>query len=161
MAACRARSSLAWCDWTILLTNCPAALLTWKEVVILYRARWQIELVFKLWKSHNHLAASRATWTAGERMAVSWAKLIGVVVQHWLLLMSTWSNPRRSHWKAAQVIRQWVVSLTGALHDLGRLIRVLEEMTATIGAVAQQKLQSKIPEPFQLLLNPGLLDWSC
>jgi hypothetical protein len=152
---------LAWCDWTLLVTNCPAELLTWKEVVVLYRARWQIELLFKLWKSHNHLAASRETWTAVERMAVFWAKLIGVVVQHWLLLTSTWSNPRRSHWKAARVIRDWIVSLTGALDDLDRLIRVLEEMTATIRAVAKQKLQSKCPSSFQLLLNPELLDWKC
>ena len=62
-------------------------------------------------------------------MAVFWAKLIGVVLQHWLLLMSTWSDPRRSHWKAAGVIRQWIVSLTAALDDLGALIEVLASMT--------------------------------
>jgi hypothetical protein len=151
---------LAWCDWTLLVTNCPADLLTWKEVVVLYRARWQIQLVFKLWKSHNHLAASRETWTAVERMAVFWAKLIGAVVQHWLLLTSTWSNPRRSHWKAARVIRDWIVPLTAALGDVDRLIRALEEMTATVGAVAQKKLQKKCPSSFQLLLNPELLDWN-
>jgi Transposase DDE domain len=152
---------LAWCDWTLLVTNCPADLLTWKEVVILYRVRWQIELMFKLWKSHNHLAAFRAEWSAVERMAVFWAKLIGVVVQHWLLLTSTWSDPRRSPWKAARVIRQWIVSLTGALNDLDRLMSVLEEMTATIRAVARQKLQKKRPSSSQLLLNPELLDWNC
>jgi hypothetical protein len=151
---------LAWCDWTLLVTNCPAELLTWKEVVVLYRVRWQIELLFKLWKSHNHLAAARATWTAVERMAVFWAKLIGVIVQHGLLLASSWSDPRRSLWKAARVIRQWIVSLTGALDDRDRLLRVLEEMTATIRAVAKQKLQKKNPSSFQLLLNPELLDWN-
>jgi Transposase DDE domain len=155
------QEQLAWCDWTLLVTNCPAEVLSWKEVVVLYRVRWQIELMFKLWKSHNHLAASRATWTAVERMAVFWAKLIGVILQHWLLLTSTWSNPRRSPWKAARVIRDWIVSLTGALSDRDRLIRVLEEMTAAISAVAKQKLQKKSPSSFQLLLNPELLDWNC
>ena len=47
-------------EWTIFVTNCPPELLTWKEVVVLYRARWQIELLFKLWKSHNHLAEREA-----------------------------------------------------------------------------------------------------
>lgn len=154
------QESLAWCDWTILVTNCPADLLTWKEVVVLYRSRWQIELMFKLWKSHNHLAASRASWSAVERMALFWAKLIGVVLQHWLLLTSTWSNARRSHWKAAQVIRQWIVSLSGALDHVDHLIRVLEGMTATIRVVAQKKRQTKRPSSFQLLLNPELLDWN-
>jgi hypothetical protein len=93
-------------------------------------------------------------------MALFWAKLIGVIVQHWLLLTSTWSDPRRSPWKAARVIRQWIVSLTGALDDVDRLRGVLEEMTATIRAVAKQKLQKKNPSSFQLLLNPELLDWN-
>jgi hypothetical protein len=151
---------LAWCDWTIFVTNCPPDLLTWKEIVILYRVRWQIELMFKLWKSHNHLAAYRETWSPVERMAIFWAKLIGVIIQHWLLLMSTWSNPRRSHWKAAQVIREWIVSLTAALHDTGRLIEVLSSMIAAINAVADKKLQQKSPSSFQLLFDPELLDWS-
>jgi hypothetical protein len=116
--------------------------------------------MFKLWRSHNHLAASRETWTAAERMAMFWAKLIGVVVQHWLLLTSTWSNPRRSHWKAARIIREWIVSLTGALNDIDDLIRTLEAMTATIAAVANQKPGKKDPRSFQLLLNPELLDWN-
>ncbi len=151
---------LAWCEWTIFVTNCPQELLSWKEVVVLYRARWQIELMFKLWKSHNHLAAYRATWTAVERMAVFWAKLIGVVVQHWLLLMSTWSNPRRSHWKAAEEIRQWIVSLTEALDDIGALMGILARLTTTIDAVANKKRQTKSPSSFQLMLNPELLNWN-
>ncbi len=35
---------LALQEWTIFVTNCPPSLLTWKEVVVLYRARWQIEV---------------------------------------------------------------------------------------------------------------------
>jgi len=35
---------LAWCDWTILVTNVPAEMLTPSEVTILYRARWQVEV---------------------------------------------------------------------------------------------------------------------
>ena len=47
---------LALQEWTIFVTNCPRSLLKWKEIVVLYRARWQIERLFKLWKSYNHLA---------------------------------------------------------------------------------------------------------
>jgi hypothetical protein len=151
---------LDWCEWTVFVTNCLEDLLTWKEVVVLYRTRWQIELMFKLWKSHNHLAAYREQWTGVERMALFWAKLIGVVLQHWLLLTSTWADPRRSHWKAAQVIRAWIVMLTGALEDIDNLIRALGDMVVTIGTIAKKKRQSKRPSLFQLLLNPELLDWN-
>lgn len=150
---------LDWCEWTVFVTNCPDDLLTWKEVVVLYRTRWQIELLFKLWKSHNHLAAHRGQATGVARMALFWAKLIGVVVQHWLLLTSTWAEPRRSHWKAARVIREWIVTLTGVLDDIESLIRTLQAMVVTIGAVATKKRRSKQPSSFQLLLNPELLDW--
>ena len=47
---------LAWCDWTILVTNVPLALLTPKEAAVLYRARWQVELLFKRWKSQGLVA---------------------------------------------------------------------------------------------------------
>ena len=35
---------LAWCDWSILVTNVPVALLTPPEATVLYRARWQVEI---------------------------------------------------------------------------------------------------------------------
>lgn len=148
------------CGWTIFVTNCLDDLLTWKEVVVLYRTRWQIELMFKLWKSHNGLAAYRGEWTAVERMALFWAKLIGVVLQHGLLLTSTWAGLRRSPWKAARVLRAWVSMVTGALEDLAILIRTLEAMAKTIAAVARKKRQRKRPSSFQLLLNSELLDWN-
>jgi hypothetical protein len=147
------------CDWTMFVTNCLAAFLTWKEVVVLYRTRWQIELLFKLWKSHNHLAAFRAHWTGMERLALFWAKLIGVVLQHWLLLTANAADPRRSHWKAARVIRNWMESLTRALDDIDELIRTLRDMAMTLH-FAQKKRQKKRPSLFQLLLDPELLDWN-
>ena len=58
-------------------------------------------------------------------------------------------------------MRIWIVSLTGALDDLDRLVRVLEEMTRAIRAVARQKLRRRDPSCFQLLLDPELLGWNC
>lgn len=45
--------------WTVFLTSCSDEQLTWNEVVVLYRVRWQIELLFKLWKSYNLLDEHR------------------------------------------------------------------------------------------------------
>ena len=56
-------------EWTIFVTNCPRSLLTWKEVVVLYRARWQIERLFKLWKSYNRLADRDDNATAAQQLA--------------------------------------------------------------------------------------------
>lgn len=154
------REHLDMCEWTIYVTNCPPELLTWKEVVVLYRARWQIELLFKLWKSHNHLASSRATWSPVERMVMFWGKLLGVVLQHMILIGTIWHEARRSLWKAAKGMRQWIVALTVSFGDLNHLVSTLEAMAKTLQAVAVQKSQRKDPRSFQLLMNPELLDWS-
>jgi IS4 transposase len=46
---------LALADWTILITNVPPEQLSLEEALVLIRARWQIELLFKLWKSHGNI----------------------------------------------------------------------------------------------------------
>jgi hypothetical protein len=150
---------LAWCDWTVFVTNCPEDLLTWKEVVVLYRSRWQIELMFKLWKSHNKLASYRTGASSAQRMAELWAKMIGVILQHWILLKTSWPQVRRSLWTAAGLIRDRLTILIDALDDLGRLIKKLEELAVAITEIAKVGTRKKEPTWFQLLLNPELLTW--
>ena len=47
------RASGATATWTIVVTNVPRELLNVEEAMLLARLRWQIELLFKLWKSHG------------------------------------------------------------------------------------------------------------
>ena len=81
-------------------------MLTWEAVVVLYRARWQIELMFKLWKSHT---GSRHTARCGRggALAVVYVKLIAVLCKL-DLLTATWCECRRSLMKAAAIIADWV-----------------------------------------------------
>jgi len=151
---------LAWCDWTVFVTDCGPELLTWKEVVVLYRVRWQVELLFKLWKSHNGLASGRADRPPERRMAELWGKLIAVVLQHWLLVATAWSDARRSLWKASGVIRDRVALLAEALGDPTRLEGVLVGMAEAIARVARVSGRKAHPSSFQLLNNPELLDWA-
>src|SRR5947209_10744685 len=118
---------LAWCDWTLLVTNVPPELLSLREALVLARARWQIELLFKLWKSHGQIDQSRShkPWRVLTEVV---AKLLAMVVQHWLLLTGCWSYPDRSLLKAAQTVRQHALHLASALAcpvRLGHPIRVV------------------------------------
>jgi hypothetical protein len=151
---------LAWCDWTIFVTNCTEDQLTWKEVVVCYRSRWQIELLFKLWKSHNRLATHAEAKGVAWQMAEFWAKLIGVIIQHWLLLTMTWLDHRRSLMQAAAVLRDWITVLLEVIGDRDRLSGALGRLHAVIAVVAHVKVRTKKPSWFQLLLNPELLDYS-
>jgi hypothetical protein len=154
------REYLALQEWTLFVTNCPPELLTWQEVVVLYRARWQIELLFKLWKSHNRLAERETDTTPERQMAVLYAKLIGVIVQHWLLLTATWTDTRRSLRKAARVVREWIVLIGEVLDHRPRLRRLLDRLAAALANTARVTRRRKHPSLFQLLANPGLLEYT-
>lgn len=147
-------------EWTIFITNCPPELLSWKEVVVLYRARWQIELLFKLWKSHNRLADRQSGASPERQMAVLYAKLIGVIVQHWLLLTATWNDTRRSLRKAAATVREWIVLFSEVLDAPRRLCILLRRLADALAETARVTRRRKHPSLFQLLENPELLEYT-
>jgi hypothetical protein len=56
-----AQTTLSRCDWTLLLTNAPEAQLPTSAALEVYCVRWQVELVFKLFKSDARLETTKAT----------------------------------------------------------------------------------------------------
>lgn len=107
---------LAACDWSTYLTNLPAESFDAATIHTLYRVRWQIELLFKLWKSHHHLARHRSDDPVKQLVELS-ARLLAVLVQHWLLLATGWQEPRLSFMKAARCVRDRVAGLLETLTD--------------------------------------------
>jgi hypothetical protein len=110
----------AWelAQWTILVTNVPVSKLSVQEALALLRARWQIELLFKLWKAQGYLDEWQGVKV--ERILCElFAKLIGLVIQHWLVLLACWEDPHRSLPAVCEVIRGQVPTLVHALK--GRL----------------------------------------
>ncbi len=69
--------------------------MTLQEALVLGHARWQIELLFQLWKSDGSIDESRSgrPWCI---LCELYAKLIAMVIQHCVLLMSCWRAPNRS-----------------------------------------------------------------
>jgi hypothetical protein len=58
-----------------------------QEVPVLMRARWQMERLFDLWKQHGRLDETRSEKPHGVLCEV-YAKLLGLLIQHWLILSS-------------------------------------------------------------------------
>ena len=136
------------------------SLLTWKEVVVLYRARWQIERLFKLWKSYNRLAERDTEATAAQQMAEVYMKLIAVIIQHGILLMAVWLDGRRSLWRAAASLRDWIGQLIAVIDDATKLQRVLNRQRQSLAKSARVNSRRKHPNCFQLLNNPELLEYT-
>jgi hypothetical protein len=65
--------------WLILLTNAPAQLLPTSALAYLYRVRWQIELVFKQWKSVLRLNVL-ASQNASRVQCEVWARLLAALL---------------------------------------------------------------------------------
>jgi len=145
--------------WNLFVTNCPAEELGWQALVVLYRARWQVELLFKLWKSHNGLGRCRAAAPAQERLAVFYAKLLGVLLQHWLLLATAWQAPQRSLLRAARRLREWLLLVLLELDDGARLAQLLLRLRQQLQRLARVKARKRNPSHAQLLDQPELLDW--
>jgi hypothetical protein len=146
---------LAACDWTVYLTNCPPTQLATHEVEILYRLRWQIELLFKLWKSHNRLADHRSDNPVRQLIEL-FARLIAVVVQHWLLLTTGWADPRLSLVKASRLIRERMPLVIEALGDRARLEANLTGLVRAILNRCRINNRRQHPNTAQLLQNPRL-----
>lgn len=127
------KEQLKRCEWTILITNVPSEMLSLKEALVLMRSRWQIEKLFELWKRYGHLDKSRSKkpWRV---MCEMYAKLIGLLIQHWIILVGSWHSAERSLVKAARVVRRRALALACALesprrlaHVLGNIARCLEQ----------------------------------
>lgn len=151
---------LATCDWTVFLTSCPEDMLTWKEVVALYRVRWQIELLFKLWKSHNLLEQHRSSDSLRQLVEL-YARLIAAIVQHWLILTTCWSDDRLSLTKAARLIRDQLPQLILVIADLQQLIDLLSRWQRTLFKLARVEKRRTDPSNPQLLANANLLTYYC
>jgi hypothetical protein len=148
---------LAWCDWTILVTSVPVAMLTSKEATVLYRARWQVELLFKRWKSQG-LVAELSGSTVVRQLVRVWSRLLAAVVQHWLVIASVWGDPTKSLSKACEAVRAFAGRLAAALKSLVELERVLGDIRQALAKTCRRDPRSK-PGTFELLNDADLLDF--
>ena len=141
--------SLLMAHWTIYVTNVPLTLLSTQEVFILGRYRWQIELLFKLWKTDLEVD-TWATCNPERILCEIYTKLIGAIVTHWLLLVGCWHNPQRSLRQAIPTIRGLAWQFANSLHSLLLLRHVLTALKRALSTCRMDKSRSH-PRAFQLL----------
>jgi hypothetical protein len=144
-------AALAGADWTVIITNAPATLLTLTEALLLTRIRWQVELLFKLWKSHGRLDEWRTTKPA-RILCELYAKLLALLFQQWILAASIWRDPERSLFKAASLVTQGASDLAIASRDVDRLAQALEQLGEMIRRWARTNKRKKKPTTAQRLL---------
>lgn len=147
--------TLALAHWTIVVTSLPAERLALEEAAALLRARWQIELLFKLWKDQG-LLDQWCTANPARILCELYAKLLAMLVQHWLLLLSCWDDPHRSLVAVVQVLRQQVSTLVHGLTGRLSLRKALRLIVQSIRGGCSIPARAKRPSTSRLLLGaPG------
>ncbi len=145
-------TALALADWTVVVTNVPPERLSLREALILIRVRWQVELLFKLWKSQGQVDEWRSAkpWRI---LCEVYAKLLALLIQHWLFLLSCWQSPHRSLVKAAQTVRRQALHLASSFAGLERLVEAIQTLQRCLSAGCRINKSQKTPRTFQLLLG--------
>jgi Transposase DDE domain len=143
------------CQWLVLITDLAANRFTIDDIFSLYRVRWQIELLFKRWKSLAGLGRSRGH-RAYRVLCETYAKLLGCLVQHWGTLLRGGPLSRTSTYQRAKQMRRFATKLATALEDLTALMQVVERLAARLRRLPAQAKSRRRPSTRQLLFGARL-----
>jgi len=138
--------TLALAGWDIFLTNIPP--LSVEAICALARARWQVEVVFKVWKSFWGVDRLQSQDNIRQR-CLFYAKLLALWVSHCLLSLAPAVN--RSWWQAAQTLRDQAVSALYALTSFQTWHDFLIRLASLLPHAARMSKRKAHPLTFQLL----------
>jgi hypothetical protein len=144
------------CQWTVLITDLPAEGFTVEEVCVLYRVRWQVELLYKAWKSGGGLGRTRGR-KGGRVLCEAYAKLLAMLVQHWGTLLRGGPLCGVNLVKAARRVKRSALMIAAALSDPVRLREVLVKLQARLRRLPRRGRRKKQPSTRQLLFVPRLI----
>ena len=144
------------CQWLVLITDLAADRFSIEEIFILYRVRWQIELLFKRWKSLAGLGHSRGH-RAYRVLCETYAKLLGCLVQHWGTLLRGGPLSRISAYQRAKQMRRFATQIAAAIEDPAALLGVIGRLAARLRRMPGQAKSRRRPSTRQLLFGvpPG------
>ena len=67
-------------NWSIFITNIPSEILNFSDVFRVYKLRWQIELLFKLYKSQVEIDKFKSKVNQSKVLCEFYAKLIAIII---------------------------------------------------------------------------------
>ena len=135
--------------WSLYLTNAPHTLLDTQETETLIRSRWQVEKVFYWWKDDAEIDEWR-TQNPWRILCEIYAKLLALLIQHWLMISAEIHDVRRSTLQASRTIRKQAWHLAFVFDDLQLLVRVLRHLVKCLSVGCRISSSSTSPPTFQL-----------
>ncbi len=144
------KESLELMGWTLLLTNATESMIPLKLVALLYALRWQIELIFKQWKSQAKLHV--ISGFKHERVLVElYAKLIGLVLFQFLVMPLRSKDIDLSPMKAFHRVARKSRALATALRSGPRIQSWMKHLHAKLLQWATREKRKKRLSTVQML----------
>lgn len=150
---------LLMCEWLVLVTSLSAEEFSIEELWVLYRVRWQIELVFKRWKSLLGVDNSRARTNGQRQLTELYAKLLGCLVTHWCGLLRAGVLTRLSWHKILKRVQRALGVLNELWNDdhpAESVALVLTNLAQRLNRLKPRTRRNKKPGTMELLKNPAL-----
>ncbi|MGL6194124.1 MAG: IS4 family transposase [Thermoguttaceae bacterium] len=142
--------------WTVFITNIPKEKCSVDEISALYRVRWQIELVFKLWKSECGLSESHGR-SGYRRLCEFFAKLLGIIVVNWLSLSRCGMLGGVSATRLWRCVKRNIEPIVMAImeQDVKKLSASLKNLAEKLEKIPRQKRRKRRPSTRETLQNTG------
>jgi hypothetical protein len=155
------QAALDACDWNILVTNLPIDQLSVNEAIVLYRSRWQIELLFKRWKTYCgiDLIDGQNDMITMTRM---WPRLCGAIIQQWLVVYCGWTSNKDvpSFSKIAKSISEIIELLSLSLSTGIDLAPALERFRKKTQHLCRRMKRRGKPSFIEILRDSTKLEYS-
>lgn len=144
---------LEQCEWVVVLTNVPVDKLSVEEAEALLRARWQIEVLIKVWKQSGCLEKLRGR--RRERVECELlAKVLGQVVAHWAILSSGRVYLEVNVTRATRKVRKYAERLGQTLGQSEvAFVQIWQELLGRIEREQRRRQGRKRPSTEQRLLG--------
>lgn len=148
------KEALNLAQWSIFVTNAPEAMLKDSQIHLVYSLRWQIELLFKLFKSNAGVARISGKKPA-RILCEIYAKLICIATLFYVCFPLRWrGNQEISFTKAYKELKRKALDFFKALTSSYRMHQFISELSSSINDFGfKDKPRIKRPLTYQLLMD--------
>lgn len=144
--------ALDWLDWLIFITNTPPTLLSLEQVTVVYRVRWQIEILFKVWKQEMDWDVM-GHWRVARVLCQFYARCLALLLFHHLLEKYQSEIQWEISWqKAYPVLKRKVQTLIRIVRQQFRgLLTFLKSLDQRFRRFATKSKRRKLLSTYELL----------
>ena len=144
--------SLDLLDWAFFITNAPDIFLNLEQVAEVYRVRWQIEIIFKVWKSEMDWDFI-GKWRVERILAQFYGRCLALLVFHNLVGKYQDAEDWEISWQQAyRVLKRQVNRLiTIVRRDFWGILTFLRDLDRDFRRFARKSKRRKDPSTFDRL----------